>query len=54
MFYYAGIGSRTLPYSVVRNMTQMGIKFAEKGWTLRSGGALGADRAFEDGCKLVR
>ena len=34
-------------------MVSLGMEFAEAGYTLRSGGANGADTAFETGCKSV-
>lgn len=49
MSYYAGIGSRETPPDILRLMTQAAKVLAEKGWILRSGGAIGADRAFESG-----
>lgn len=48
--YYAGIGSRETPKSVLKLMSQMAYHLANKGYTLRSGGADGADLAFEVGC----
>ena len=50
MKYYAGIGSRRTPPDVLALMTEIGAGFARAGWVLRSGGAPGADTAFEDGC----
>ena len=47
---YAGIGSRETPDEVWRWMEQLGYEFAIKGYNLRSGGAPGADTAFEKGC----
>lgn len=47
---YAGIGSRETPGEVLAQMEQLGKRFAEHGWLLRSGGADGADSAFERGC----
>ena len=46
-----GIGSRETPQNILNLMTQIGQKFARAGWTLRSGGANGADSAFEKGFK---
>lgn len=48
--YYAGIGSRETPGHILNIMHILGRHFAGLGWTLRSGGALGADTAFENGC----
>jgi hypothetical protein len=47
--FYTGIGSRTTPASVLRDMEHIAQGFASKGWVLRSGGAAGADSAFERG-----
>jgi hypothetical protein len=52
--YYAGIGSRTSPKDVLKVMKKFGRIFAERGWVLRSGGAEGADSAFEEGCDLAK
>lgn len=46
---YAGIGSRETPPSVLEFMERCAREWAQKGWTLRSGGAKGADGAFEKG-----
>jgi len=47
---YAGIGSRETPDDILLLMYVVGKRFAEKGYTLRSGGAEGADMVFELGC----
>lgn len=47
---YAGIGSRETPQDVLEDMVSVGHHLANIGWTLRSGGAGGADTAFERGC----
>ena len=47
--YYAGIGSRRTPRDIQRVMSAYAQDFAAARWTLRSGGAAGADQAFEDG-----
>lgn len=49
--YYAGIGSRETPIEVQRHMFQVGKFLARKGYTLRTGGADGADNAFLEGCR---
>lgn len=49
---YAGIGSRTTPPDVIAKMVQIGKAMATMNCTLRSGGAEGADEAFEAGCDL--
>lgn len=51
--YYAGIGSRETPDFVLDIMVECGKYFAEKGYVLRSGGADGADSAFESGCDMA-
>lgn len=49
MKFYTGVGSRETPEHVLRMMERLGKKLATDGWTLRSGGAKGADAAFELG-----
>ena len=49
MKFYAGIGSRVTPIEVCCLMTKIAEALAREGYTLRSGGAAGADRAFERG-----
>ena len=51
--YYAGIGSRETPYEVLEYFTNIAAYFSSKGFILRSGGAGGADKAFENGCDRV-
>jgi len=46
---YAGIGSRSTPENILDIMTRLGEKLSGEGWTLRSGGATGADNAFWQG-----
>lgn len=46
---YAGVGSRTTPPDVLAEMTRVASRLASMGYTLRSGGAQGADLAFEAG-----
>jgi len=48
---YAGIGSRKTPGEVLEIMRHVAVLMAEQGWVLRSGGADGADSAFEEGCR---
>lgn len=48
--WYTGIGSRRVPSDVAFKMEKFAIEMASKDWTLRSGGADGADVAFERGC----
>lgn len=49
---YAGIGSRNLPENVEKVFISLGKFFGSKGIALRSGGASGADQAFERGCDM--
>lgn len=46
---YAGIGSRETPREIMDLMSRIAIKLEGEGWLLRSGGAQGADMAFEKG-----
>jgi hypothetical protein len=46
---YAGIGSRETPKEVMDQMTELAKELESRGYTLRSGGAQGADTAFERG-----
>lgn len=50
MLYYAGIGSRETPDDVQEMMTNIGQQLADV-WTLRSGFADGADKAFAFGAE---
>lgn len=47
---YTGVGSRDTPSQVLDLMEDFAEAAAEAGWVLRSGGADGADSAFERGC----
>lgn len=47
MKYYAGIGSRDTPEDICDMMAKIGLALSNKGFILRSGGAQGADQAFE-------
>lgn len=49
MRYYTGVGSRSTPRDIQDIMTALAKKLQAEGWTLRSGGADGADAAFERG-----
>lgn len=53
MKYYAGIGSRETPSEVLDYFFKLGKFLAKTGLILRSGGAKGADKAFETGCDAV-
>ena len=50
---YCGVGSRKTPPAILKHMEDIGKALADK-WTLRSGGADGADTAFEQGCIAKR
>lgn len=47
---YAGIGSRKTPEDVLAYMKGLAFNWAKGNMALRSGGARGADTAFEQGC----
>lgn len=49
MKYYAGIGSRSTPLPTLQDMTIIAEQLEKLGYILRSGGADGADSAFEKG-----
>ena len=53
MKFYAGVGSRKTPAEILDMMRFIAGLLADEGWTLRSGGADGADTAFEDGARLA-
>jgi hypothetical protein len=46
--YYTGIGSRQTPREVIQELWHISWRLYELGYTLRSGGAQGADTAFAD------
>ncbi|MCY4122378.1 MAG: hypothetical protein OXG72_15820 [Acidobacteria bacterium] len=46
---YAGIGSRETTPRILAQMEQLAERLAKARWTLRTGGADGADTAFENG-----
>lgn len=50
---YAGIGSRKTPEGMLLAMQHVGRYLADKGYTLRSGNATGADQAFQRGAWMV-
>lgn len=54
MIYYAGIGSRETTQEILQHFEYIASVLAKKGFTLRSGGAKGADSAFEIGCDRVK
>jgi len=47
--YYAGIGSRQTPKDICCQMTEVAKQLDSENWILSSGGAKGADSAFEAG-----
>lgn len=47
--YYTGIGSRNTPKDIQDVMRALAHRLEQMGYTLRSGGANGADLAFEEG-----
>lgn len=49
MKYYTGVGSRECPVDILSLIECVAYKLSREGWTLRSGGAEGADNAFEEG-----
>lgn len=49
--FYAGVGSRETPKHICRVMTELAEWLYATGWSLRSGHAEGADRAFEAGAR---
>jgi hypothetical protein len=49
---YTGIGARRTPSDVLDLMHSLAMRLSG-GWVLRSGGADGADRAFEEGAAIV-
>lgn len=49
--YYTGIGARKTPKKILKLMKKVGFYMASKNIILRSGGAIGADSAFQDGCQ---
>lgn len=51
--HYAGIGSRKTPDDILYIMKEFARRMAREWWVLRSGGAAGADQAFETGCDMA-
>lgn len=54
MKFYAGIGSRDTPDEVQLDMCWLANELGRAGYTLRSGNAPGADKAFAMGAGLFR
>jgi hypothetical protein len=53
MRYYAGIGSRKTPDNILEKMNKIAKWLAKREFILRSGGADGADYAFECGASSI-
>lgn len=49
MKYFTGVGSRETPGNILDLMEDIAFKLSQENWILRSGGAEGADTAFEIG-----
>lgn len=49
MSFYAGIGSRKTPNHILAGMTLLANQLEQRGFSLRSGNAIGADQAFQAG-----
>lgn len=47
--YYTGVGSRETPQEILSIMTRIARCLKDRGYILRSGGAIGADSAFAAG-----
>lgn len=52
--FYAGIGSRKTPEKYLEIIRFIAGKLEKDGYILRSGGAQGADKAFEQGVKELK
>lgn len=52
--YYTGVGSRETPEDILRIMQSAASKLELAEYTLRSGGADGADAAFESGVATIK
>ena len=48
--FYTGVGSRQAEGAFTDIMEEIGYQLALRGYTLRSGAAVGSDKAFERGC----
>lgn len=53
MRYYTGVGSRQTPANVMTIMMRTALRLTDQGYALRSGGAVGADSAFEAGVTVA-
>lgn len=55
MIYWTGVGSRKTPPSILKRMSRLASQIElELGYTLRTGGAIGADEAFAKGVKELK
>lgn len=54
MKIYTGVGSRSTPAEMLNIIQNVASVLGKQGWVLRSGGANGADSAFEAGCDAVQ
>lgn len=54
MKIYTGVGSRSTPNGMLDIIQNVASVLGKQGWVLRSGGADGADSAFEAGCDAVQ
>lgn len=52
--FYTGVGSRKTPATICAKLTLVASILERRGFTLRSGGAKGADSAFEAGVKSAK
>lgn len=52
MKYYSGVGSRQTPQDILALIENIAVVLAQRNFTLRSGGAYGADKAFEIGAGM--
>ena len=46
---YAGVGTRELPESLISIINDIAVRLLKEGYILRSGGAGGSDKAFQNG-----
>lgn len=51
---YTGIGHRQIPEEIFALFKKISTELAKRGFILRSGGAVGADSAFEEGCDSAK
>ena len=51
---YTGVGARSTPAEMLDIIQNVASILGKQGWVLRSGGADGADSAFEAGCDAVQ